>query len=387
MLVTDTNDSVNESNPSPTPPGHPYQKWLRIGIIILIYVFSLVGNTSVCVWMWRNKQFRARRMNRFILHLTCADMLVTWFTMLSQIVFESVGTMWLLDDVSCRIFKMLQNFSIVSSTYVVTSIAIDRAFAIARPLARPPSVNRFLLVAWLCSLIPAVPSLFLFHRRQEGPRTFFCSSIFHDILSKAIYRQVYMLFIWVSVFFLPLLIILVSYTLIVWTIWKKARDDSTAAAEGNVDSPTSRTSRRPAFTGPVCNSTLPQAKMKTLKMTIVIVLTFIVCNLPYYTQEMILAFGDPSMLDMTFVAICGIISAGNSAANPYIFLLFNSRNKFVASAINSFCLSCMHSESEAEKLKRRNSQRSKCSESTTNQYSIYMYARGETVTHCSFTTS
>ncbi|XP_014664717.1 PREDICTED: orexin receptor type 2-like [Priapulus caudatus] len=173
------NASANDSYPSPTPPGHPYQKWLRIGVIIVIYVVSLVGNTSVCMWM-------------FILHLTCAD---TWFTMLSQIVFESIGTVWLLDEASCRIFKMLQNFSIVSPTYVVTSIAIDRAFAIARPLSRPPSVNRFLIVAWLCSLIPSIPSLFLFHRRQEGVNTYFWSSIFHDILSKTIYRQVYMLFI------------------------------------------------------------------------------------------------------------------------------------------------------------------------------------------------
>ncbi|XP_014670895.1 PREDICTED: arg8-vasotocin receptor-like [Priapulus caudatus] len=373
------NASANDSYPSPTPPGHPYQKWLRIGVIIVIYVVSLVGNTSVCMWMWRNKQFRARRMNRFILHLTCADMLVTWFTMLSQIVFESIGTVWLLDEASCRIFKMLQNFSIVSSTYVVTSIAIDRAFAIARPLSRPPSVNRFLIVAWLCSLIPSIPSLFLFHRRQEGVNTYFCSSIFHDILSKAIYRQVYMLFIWLCVFFIPLLIILVSYILIVWTIWKKAHDDAKAAGANHVETVGNHVTRRPITTGPVCNSSLPKAKMKTLKMTIVIVLTFIVCNLPYYTQEMILAFGDPSILDMTFVAISGIISASNSAANPYIFLLFSSRNKFVSSAINQFCLSCIHSKPSKSSYSPRSQHRHGNSEDNSNQYTITMYTNRETM--------
>lgn len=381
MMDLQANSSLNETYILPTPPGHPYRKWLRICIIITIFVFSLIGNTSVCLWMWINKQFRLRRMNKFILNLTCADMLVTWFTMLSQIVFESIGTVWMLDDTACRIFKLLQNFSIVSSTYMVTSIAIDRAFAIVFPLKKPPSVTSFICFAWVCSLIPSLPSVFLFHRRKEAPNVYYCSSIFHDMLTKAIYRQIYMLFIWLAVFCIPLLLIIVSYTLIVGVIWRKAREHAVTSESAIRGQNYTMNLRRalPLYATTITRTTFSQAKIKTLKMTIVIVLTFIVCNLPYYVQEMIFAFGNHDMLNMSFVAISGIISASNSAANPYIFLLFHSRNKIILSVINSFCLSCVNANTtflgvQYPTVPKRSSDSSERTMSPSRQCTVFTYA-------------
>ncbi|CAN8028833.1 unnamed protein product [Ixodes persulcatus] len=49
---------------------------------------------------------------------------------------------------------------------------------------------------------------------------------------------------------------------------------------------------------------------------------FLVTNVPYMVQEMILAFGNPGILDHNVVALFGVISASNSAINPYIYLSF-----------------------------------------------------------------
>jgi hypothetical protein len=72
------------------------------------------------------------------------------------------------------------------------------------------------------------------------------------------------------------------------------------------------------------SSSLPKAKIKTLKMTLVIVLAFIVFGMPYFVAEMIMSYGNYRLLDRQVYAILGGVAPANSAANPYIFLLFSA---------------------------------------------------------------
>ncbi|KAL1475703.1 hypothetical protein MTO96_019228 [Rhipicephalus appendiculatus] len=65
--------------------------------------------------------------------------------------------------------------------------------------------------------------------------------------------------------------------------------------------------------------------VKTLKLTAVVFGAFLVTNVPYMVQEVILALGQPGILDANLVALFGVISASNSAINPYIFLYFEKR--------------------------------------------------------------
>lgn len=64
-----------------------------------------------------------------------------------------------------------------------------------------------------------------------------------------------------------------------------------------------------------------------MKMTAVVFGAFLVTNVPYMVQEAILAFGNPGILDGNVVALFGVISASNSAINPYIFLYFQRPRK------------------------------------------------------------
>ena len=74
-------------------------------------------------------------------------------------------------------------------------------------------------------------------------------------------------------------------------------------------------------------SSLPRAKVKTLKMTLVIVLTFILFGLPYFVAEMIMSYGNYKALDKTVYGLLGGLAPANSAANAYIFLLFSAKIK------------------------------------------------------------
>ena len=72
------------------------------------------------------------------------------------------------------------------------------------------------------------------------------------------------------------------------------------------------------------SSYLPRAKSKTLKMTVVIIIVFIACGLPYHLLEMIYSFGDHTHVGAVPAAIMGAMAVANSAANPYIVLMFNA---------------------------------------------------------------
>ncbi|KAL3203424.1 hypothetical protein MRX96_053222 [Rhipicephalus microplus] len=62
-------------------------------------------------------------------------------------------------------------------------------------------------------------------------------------------------------------------------------------------------------------------------MTAVVFGAFLVTNVPYMVQEVILAFGNPDILNANVVALSGVISASNSAINPYIFLYFQKSHR------------------------------------------------------------
>ncbi|KAK4292882.1 hypothetical protein Pmani_034378, partial [Petrolisthes manimaculis] len=70
------------------------------------------------------------------------------------------------------------------------------------------------------------------------------------------------------------------------------------------------------------NTLLAKAKTKTLNMTIVISIAFFITNTPYVIQELMMAFGDMYKIHPNILALFGIISASNSALNPYIYLVF-----------------------------------------------------------------
>lgn len=74
---------------------------------------------------------------------------------------------------------------------------------------------------------------------------------------------------------------------------------------------------------------MSKAKIKTLKMAIVIVSTYIICGVPYTIFEMILTFG--TGLNPVLAAFLGGMAPANSALNPFIVLMFNANRQFFES--------------------------------------------------------
>lgn len=266
---------------------------------------SFTGNTVVCFKLLTSRRHHFFKTQVLFLNLALADLLVTSVTMSSQLIWEIMGRQWIAGDLFCRFLKVLQTYSLVSSTYMLVSVAIDRHFAIVNPLSPAPKPRSLACAAWVLSLVPSLPNVFLFRLVAIDNNKCYCASLFYIHKEPPISRQVYMAFVFSSVFIVPLVLLVALYTTILVEMWKLGayeheRKHSTATG-------------------------LPRARVRTLRMAIVIFVAFVITNVPYMVQEMVLAFARDITMDKNLVAIFGVISASNSAINPYIYLSFNSK--------------------------------------------------------------
>lgn len=180
-----------------------------------------------------------------------------------------------------------------------------------------------------------------------------CENIFRQ--KPKWHRQLWLTFSCVVVFILPLLILAISYTRIFLKIADKAtrngKKTTSALGKGKIHLHAS-------------HSTLPKAKIKTLKMTFVIILVFAICSSPYVIVEMIMSFGDYCIISKKLYAILGGMAASNSATNPFVFLLFNINLKWIKEirkcssngiSTRRNCMSSMHSTNLSHGSTHRNS--------------------------------
>lgn len=139
--------------------------------------------------------------------------------------------------------------------------------------------------------------------------------------------QLYMTLVAVVLFIIPALIISLCYAIIVKTIWEKGTylGPSNRARNGvqngkleEEDSGSRRASSR---------GIIPRAKVKTVKMTFVIVIVFIACWSPYIVFDLLQVF-DQIPKTQTNIAVATFIQSLaplNSAANPLIYCLFSAQ--------------------------------------------------------------
>jgi neuropeptide S receptor len=139
--------------------------------------------------------------------------------------------------------------------------------------------------------------------------------------------QVYMVVVSTILFFIPAVIITLCYAIIVKTIWDKGSSKMPKDKKSRKKNRTStdnddRGSRRASSRG-----IIPRAKVKTVKMTFVIVIVFIGCWSPYIVFDLLQVF-DKIPKTQANIAVATLIQSLaplNSAANPIIYCLFSAQ--------------------------------------------------------------
>lgn len=140
---------------------------IRVIVLASMAVVSMLGNVAT---MWNIHRNRAsKRVQRhtwsaiysLIFHLSISDVLVTGFCIIGEAAW-TYTVEWLAGEYVCKIFKLLQMFSLYLSTNVMVLIGIDRWVAVKYPmksLNTSRRCHRFLVISYIVSFVLSLPQV------------------------------------------------------------------------------------------------------------------------------------------------------------------------------------------------------------------------------------
>lgn len=143
-----------------------YLARIEIATLAIIFFITLLGNGTVLLALWTRKRYGGRkklsRMYFFILHLSIADLITAFLSVLPQLAWEITyrfnGGYFL-----CKLVKYGQTLGPYLSSYVLMATAIDRHQAICYPLTYCSWTSRrskvMVWIAWLTSLTFCIPQV------------------------------------------------------------------------------------------------------------------------------------------------------------------------------------------------------------------------------------
>ncbi|XP_063361423.1 cardioacceleratory peptide receptor-like [Cydia amplana] len=289
----------------------------QVAVLWILLVAIVAGNATVVLALLLTKS-RKSRMNFFIMQLAIADLWVGLISVLPDLV-QRMTISWLAGSLACKLVKYLQGVVTYSSTYVLVALSIDRCDAITHPMNFTGSWRRaraLIIGAWLASFLFCIPMLILFDEDKIQGTLQCWSSI-----SKLQWR-IWMTSVFVSLFVAPALTISACYGVIVITIRQKSRRVLGKRANASRQNSDDLDSRRASSRG-----IIPKAKIKTVKMTFVIVFVFVLCWSPYMIFDLLQVYDyvPDTQANVAIASLIQSLAPLNSAANPVIYFIFSNR--------------------------------------------------------------
>ncbi|XP_043277664.1 gonadotropin-releasing hormone receptor [Venturia canescens] len=316
VTVSDVLTNVNCLQHAPKLTHGAYLKAIILGVMA---VLSLIGNAATIWSITKNRRKRhgCSAIYILILHLSIADLLVTVFCIGGEAIW-SYTVAWLLDNVTCKLFKFLQMFSLYLSTFVLVLIGVDRFIAVRYPmrsLNTSQRCNRLISYTWILSFVLSIPQLVIFHVAKGPFYEEFSQCVTHGFYTEAWQEQLYTTLSLVFMFVLPLLILITTYVSTVITIAQSEKAFKSELANNNNSQLSGDVNRR---------RLINRAKTKSLRLSIVIVAAFVIWWTPYYTMMIIFMFLNPDE-HLSEEMQRGIFFFGmsNSLVNPLIYGAFH----------------------------------------------------------------
>ncbi|ESO10327.1 hypothetical protein HELRODRAFT_120046, partial [Helobdella robusta] len=209
----DDDDDLNETNHIET---------IIVSIVYgLTFLAGSVGNSLVIICILKFKKMRSVT-NVFLLSLASADLLLVFACVPIKLAKWFTFT-WDLGVVLCKLVHYIQNVSVICSVLTLTTISIERYYAILRPMqsrfnCTHHRAKKMVCFVWLLSTILATPILYgqqSLRAVGEDGDLFWCVKMWP---SKAVERffEIWML---VLVLIIPLSVMIFAYVGICRELW------------------------------------------------------------------------------------------------------------------------------------------------------------------------
>uniref|UniRef100_A0A8D3BTU2 Arginine vasopressin receptor 2b, tandem duplicate, 1 n=1 Tax=Scophthalmus maximus TaxID=52904 RepID=A0A8D3BTU2_SCOMX len=308
---------------------------LEIVLLSIIFVTAGVLNSGLLLVLWRRRK-QLSRMRVFVLHLCVADLVVTFFQICPQLMWD-ITDRFLGPDVLCRAVKYLQVVGMFASTYMIVAMTLDRHQAICNPMVtfqrRRARWNGPVCAAWCVSLVGSLPQVFIFSRVEVAPGVYDCWAQF----IKPWGPRAYVTWTTLVIFVLPVLTVIVCQVRICRTV--HANFHTKTQQQQQQRQPAREALGKPLSSRASCVAGVSKARAKTVKMTVVIVLAYVVCWTPFFVVQLWSVWDDelrernrtcdcrsfPPVFPGATFTILMLLASLNSCANPCIYLLFSGK--------------------------------------------------------------
>ncbi|KAG7471851.1 hypothetical protein MATL_G00102300 [Megalops atlanticus] len=340
--ISHENASVS-TGPPPHAPHPPRERDMalaraEIGVLGLVLALTALGNGLV-LWVLLRRRKHHAPMHLFMVNLCIADLVVAFFQVLPQLVWD-ITERFQGPDALCRSVKYLQIVGMFASSYMIVAMTVDRHHAICCPLQayRGGATSRWnvpVMVAWGLAFVLSVPQMFIFSRSEVSPGVFECWGHFTEPWG----LKAYVTWMTLAVFILPALIITVCQV----RIFREIHDNiylkservvsaelkknsvlvrfHSVGKEGDRERERGRGARGGVSPAP---PSVSRAMSKTVRMTLVIVLVYTVCWSPFFIVQLWAAW-DPNPPDQGVAfTILMLLASLNSCTNPWIYTAFSN---------------------------------------------------------------
>uniref|UniRef100_A0A8C0FGX7 C-C motif chemokine receptor 9 n=1 Tax=Bubo bubo TaxID=30461 RepID=A0A8C0FGX7_BUBBB len=190
----------------------------------LIFFVGTVGNALV-VLVYCKYRFRRSMMDRYLLHLAIAD-LVLLFTLPFWAKAASDG--WIFKNFMCKVINSMYKINFYGCSLFLTCISFDRYITIVQAMKAKASKRRWLLrsklmclAVWLTSVSLCIPEIMYSQSMRVGNVTV-CKITYPPNISMNFRVTVLALKVTIG-FFLPLLVMVICYALIINTLLQAKR--------------------------------------------------------------------------------------------------------------------------------------------------------------------
>ena len=305
----------------------------RIGISFyycLIFVLALMGNIFIRIIVYRTRSMR-KPINFFIVNMAMSDLLFP-ILCFPYIVAEINFSYWLLGgpvgQALCRLHDFLVYVSATVSTQSLVLIAVDRFGAVVFPLRSPLISSKhcrfFILTTWIIAVSAYIPKAMAFQlvEYQEG---LVCVPKWNEVFGESLSHRNYVFSMLVIFWYVPLVLIAILYMTVVIKL-KSQNIPGEGSANGR-----EQQSRR---------------QKNVLKMSIAIVVTFIVCWLPTTIWWFFVLYPPDSTMTAScgfqyFALIASCLAHFNSAINPCISFIFSGNYHQGLKNLSRCCFVCI----------------------------------------------
>ncbi|CAI4224394.1 unnamed protein product [Auanema sp. JU1783] len=214
----------------------------RLELYSLLLVFALGAPMNLGAWVQQREKPTISRLDLLKKHLNHADLTIIFVYVPSRICWILTYD-WRGGDMLCKVVKFMHTFSFQASSNIIVCIAIDRLFSILCDSYKCPTrgknrTRKMLFIAWLLAVIISFPQILVWKNFLVFPdhRWYQCMTIWevarHE--RKAKDPRLFDLETFYSiahiclVFWIPAVIIAISYVSVLSWVWVNSRSTNKA---------------------------------------------------------------------------------------------------------------------------------------------------------------